>query len=432
MALQTRRDEDNPEIYQLFGRVHNYRAVEVSTEAQLYRLSTGKSGEETKLVDAIALKVPPQSDQSFKFDLPDTGLVPFEVRLAETDALEVDNHAFTIAGTTRKAQVLAVTSGNRYLADTLKTPAAVERADVTIIAPEELKTPAIAGDVKGGRYDLIIFDGVKPEAAPEANALYFGVFPVGPAYEKPKDVMQPVVLDWDIGHPLMQYVRDLSLIFIAKARIVELPVGAKSLIDSNQGSLAFIVPREGYSDTVVTFPLIDGANPNTTWFRFISFPLFILNALQSLGNMREGAGEEIAEPGAPIVLHPDTPEKTITVAPLVGGEAEQVTRSPQGSYVFNRADKTGVYVAQWGKDSKLPFAVNLFDVRESNLAPRGIVPEGTPGSLIESYKIKIGYNPVAGTQKPPVVRKDIWWWFALLVLGVLLVEWYVYNRRVFI
>ena len=52
--------------------------------------------------------------------------------------------------------------------------------------------------------------------------------------------------------------------------------------------------------------------------------------------------------------------------------------------------------------------------------------------MAESYKIKIGYTPVAGTQKPPVVRKDIWWYFALLVLGVLLAEWYIYNRRVFI
>ena len=157
------------------------------------------------------------------------------MRLTVTDALEVDNHAFTVAGTTRKAQVLAVTAGNRYLTDTLKTPAAVERADVTIIAPEELKTPAIARDLKGGRYDLVIYDGVKPEFAPEANALYFGVFPVGPAYAKPKDVVQPVILDWDIGHPLMQYVRDLSLVFVAKAQTVELPVGAKSLIDSEPG-----------------------------------------------------------------------------------------------------------------------------------------------------------------------------------------------------
>ena len=76
--------------------------------------------------------------------------------------------------------------------------------------------------------------------------------------------------------------------------------------------------------------------------------------------------------------------------------------------------------------------MNLFDARESDLASRGIVPDGAPATMAESYKIKIGYTPVAGTQKPPVVRKDIWWYFALLVLGVLLVEWYVYNRRVFI
>jgi hypothetical protein len=432
MALQTRRAEDKPDLYQLFGRVHNFRAEEVSTDVQLYRLSTGKSGEETKLVDAIALKIPPQTDQSFNLDLPDTGLAAFEVRLTVKDALEVDNHAFTVAGTTRKAQVLCVTPGNRYLTDTLRTPAAAERADVTIVSPEELKTPEIARGLSGGRYDLVIYDSVKPESAPPANALYFGVFPVGEAYARAKDVVQPVVLDWDIGHPLMQYVRDLSLIFIARAKIVEIPTGGKSLIDSNQGSLAFTVPREGYTDTVVAFPLMDGINPNTTWFKFISFPLFVLNGLQTLGNMREGAGDEIAEPGAPIVLHPETAGKTITVAPLGAGTSETVTRSPQGSFVFNRADKTGVYMAAWENNGKLPFAVNLFDVRESDVATRGIVPEGAPAALEESYKIKIGYSPVAGTQKPPVVRKDIWWYFALLVLGVLLAEWYVYNRRVFI
>ena len=63
--------------------------------------------------------------------------------------------------------------------------------------------------------------------------------------------------------------------------------------------------------------------------------------------MREGAGEEIAEPGEPIALHPETQGKTITVAPLGGGTAETISRSPQGSFVFNRADTTGIYVAQW-------------------------------------------------------------------------------------
>ncbi len=147
LALQTRRDEEKPDVYQLFGRVRNFRAEEVETEAQLYRLSTGKSGEETKLIDAIALKIPAQSDQSFKFDLPESELTGLEVRLTVSDALEVDNHAYTIAGTTRKAQVLAVSAGDRYLTDTLKTPAAAERADVTIVAPKSSKPrrlPAIS------------------------------------------------------------------------------------------------------------------------------------------------------------------------------------------------------------------------------------------------------------------------------------------------
>jgi len=432
LALQTRRDEEKPDLYQLFGRVHNFRAEEVATQAELYRLEAGKPGTEGRLVDAIALKIAPQSEQAFKFDLPDTGLTAYEVRLTVKDALEIDNRAFTVVGTTRKAQVLAITEGDRYLIDTLKTPSAMERADITIVSPAEAKGESVVRDLKGSRYDLVIFDGVKPDSAPASNALYFGVFPPAAAYSKTKEVLQPVILDWDIAHPLMQYVRDLSLVYVARASVVDLPIGAKSLIDGNQGSLAFMVPREGYVDTVVTFPLIDGTAPNTTWFRYISFPLFILNSIQALGNVREGAGDEVAEPGRPLVLHPETGSRTIEVTPLGGGPAETVARSPQGAFVYNKAETTGVYLARWDPAGVLPFAVNLFDVRESDLAPRGLVPEGTPASLQEAYKIKIGYNPVTGTPKPPVVQKDIWWYFALLVLAVLLVEWYIYNRRVYI
>jgi hypothetical protein len=432
LALQARQDEDKPEVYQLFGRVHNFRGEKVATEAQLYRFSTEKPGSDATLVDAIALELGPQSDQSFKFDLPESGLTPYEVRITERDALEVDNHAYVVVGTTRKAQVLAITPGNRYLTDTLKTPSAAERADITIATPEEAKAEAIARDIRGGRYDLVIYDGVRPESNPEANALYFGAFPPGAAYDKAKEVAQPVILDWDIGHPLMQYIRDLGLVFVAKGSIVELPPGAKSLIDSNQGPLAFTAQREGYTDTVVAFPLIDGITPNTTWFRYISFPLFILNSIQAMGNVRGGTGDEIAMPGRPIALHVETASPTIRVTSPDGKTTDDVPRSPQGTYIFSRANTTGIYQARWEKGGVLPFAVNLFDARESDLATRGLVPEGAPADSAESYEIKIGYTPVAGTQKPAQIQKDMWWWLALAALGVLVVEWYIYNRRVYV
>ena len=65
----------------------------------------------------------------------------------------------------------------------------------------------------------------------------------------------------------------------------------------------------------------------------------------------------------------------------------------------------------------MPFAVNQFDARESDIAPRGLVPEGTPPDKADAYKIKIGYNPVAGTRATRPSRKDWWMPFAVAALG---------------
>jgi hypothetical protein len=431
-ALEASRNDEKPDVYQLFGRVHNYRGEPVKTEAQLLRHDPDKPGAKGALADAIALEIPPQADQSFKFDVPDTGPGEFEVRLTVQDALEIDNHAFALVGNARRARVLVVTAGNRYLVDTLNTPTAAERGDISIVTPEEAKGEKLAQDVRDGRYDLIIYDGVRPVRSPEANTLYFGEFPPGSAYDNPKDVAQPVILDWDVAHPLLQYVRDLSLVFVAKARVVDLPAGATPLIESNQGALAFIVPREGFTDTVVTFPLIDGTTPNTTWFRYISFPLFILNGIQALGNVRESAGSEVAAPGKPLALRAETTSREIAITSADGRKTEKVARSPQGTFIYNQADTTGLYHARWTPDGLLPFAVNLFDTRESDIATRGLVPEGAPPAQAEAYKIKIGYNPITGLARVVPAQKDWWKVLATLALGVLLVEWYIYNRRVYI
>ena len=432
VALQARINDEKPDVYQLFGRVHNFRAEKVETEAQLLRHAADKPGTEAVLIDAIALSLPAQSDQSFKFDIPDTGLAELEVRLTVKDALEVDNRAYAIVGNARKAQVLAITAGNRYLADAFNTPTATMVADVRIASPEEAKGEELAREIRGGRFDLIIFDAVRPDAAPEANTLYLGALPPGPAYPNARTVQQPVILDWNISHPLMQYIRDLSLVFVAKANLVEPPAGSTTLIESNQGPLAFTTPREGFTDTVVLFPLLDGTTPNTTWFRYISFPLFLLNSMQAMGNVREGTGDELRSPGRPVVLRAETLGKDVLVTPADGRSTERLPRTPQGTFVYNQAASTGLYRARWEPSGLLPFVVNLFDFRESDLAPRGLVPDGVTESQAEAYKIKIGYNPVAGTQQVKDMKQDWWKWFACGVLGVLLLEWYIYNKRVYI
>lgn len=431
LALQAGRNEEKPDQFQVFGRVHNYRAEAVQTEAKLYRHHPSKPGQAPALIDAVALKLEPQSDQSFKFDLPETGSANLEVRIDVNDALPLDNHAFTVFGNPRKAQILLVSAGDRYLADTLKTMTSQQLAEVNVISPAELKSDTVARDIGAGRYDLVIFDRVRPETPPEANTLYFGALPPGKAYEKTKALEGPTIAEWDNTHPLMQYIRDLGLVRISKATVVEPPSGSTVLIESGQDALAFVTPREGYVDAVVTFSLVDGKNFNTDWPLRYSFPLFLYNSLRVLGNARDSAGNEVHLPDQQVVIRAESLTETVDVS-TPSGRSKTLQRTPQGTFVFNEATQTGIYQAKWGKEGSLSFPVNLFDARESDIAPRGIVPDGTTASQAEQFKIKIGYTPVTGTRRTRPAVKDWWKPITVAVLGLLLFEWYVYNRRVYV
>lgn len=432
LSLQASRGDEKPDQFQVFGRAHNYRAEAVSTEAKLLRHDPAKPRGSGMLVDAVALTIDPGSDQSFKFDLPEAGASELEVRLDVKDALPLDNRAFVVFGNPRKARVLVVTPGNRYLVDTLQTPTAEQLADVTVVSPEQAKTSPLDREIASGRFDLVIFDRVQPTTPPEANALYFGALPPGKAYEQAKVVEYPTILDWDLSHPLLQYIRDLAHIVIKKATVVDPPAGSTVLIEGpNKVALAFLAPRAGYVDAVVTFALLDGKSFNTDWVLRFSFPLFLFHSLRNLGNARDAAGTDVHQPGQPVVLRADAQVDEIKVTDP-GGNSQNLKRTTQGTFIDNKADVTGIYRASWGKDGASTYAVNLFDARESDLAPRGIAPTGVSEAEAEKHKIKIGFNAVKGTRKSTPAVKDWWKPLAVLALGIVLLEWYIYNKRVYV
>ena len=327
--------------------------------------------------------------------------------------------------------MLLVTDGDRYLVNTLTTPTAAQAADVTVVTTDEAKAEKSTREAAAGRYDLVVYDRFSPKVSPAANALYFGAFPPGKPYAEPKTVEAPTILEWKVEHPLLQYVRDLAGVRILKARTVETPPGATKLIETDQGAVGLAVPREGYTDAILTFSILDGQEANTDWPKFISFPLFLFNTVRVLGNARDSIGDEVHQPGQPVVLRSETPQDKIEVVPP-GGKVDVLKRTPLGTFIDEHADRTGLYHAKWGKDGGSAFAVNLFDPRESDLAPRGLPPEGVTGEAAEPYLIKIGFNVVSGTKQNTQANKEWWWWLALACLVVVLFEWYVYNRRVYL
>jgi hypothetical protein len=207
---------------------------------------------------------------------------------------------------------------------------------------------------------------------------------------------------------------------IVESLLPELPQGTEVLLESGDGALAFLLTREGFWDCVVGFALKrpdDEDKWNTDWFLQRSFPMFVFNAVRVLGNVENSISDEAILPGQTVVLRSETPSDEMDV---VGpdGKRHRLERSPQGSFLFNRADQIGVYEFGAGDQAERRFAVNLFDPRESNIEPRD--------------ELTIGHIQVAARREVGRARQEAWRWLVFAAFAVLLAEWYIYNRRVYI
>ena len=95
---------------------------------------------------------------------------------------------------------------------------------------------------------------------------------------------------------------------------------------------------------------------------------------------------------------------------------DRVERGSRADFAYGATDRVGPYKASWDGGVRR-FAVNLLDAEESNIEPRPAVQIGA-----ESVQS-------SATRHQP---RELWKWAILAALGLLLLEWYVYNRRVFV
>jgi hypothetical protein len=206
------------------------------------------------------------------------------------------------------------------------------------------------------------------------------------------------------------------------------------LIDSTAGPIAAIAPRDAYQDAVLGFEIIgkdkDGSIlPNTNWPRQLSFPTFWLNALEYLGGGTEESQVSQVRPGRPIELRPggNLPEVTV-VTPA--GTPVIVRRSAEDVFQFQDTNRLGVYDVKRGDKVLERFAVNLADRRESDVHLR--TRQSEESNTVHPADIRIGHVDVAASVDQAPARREIWKLVLMGALFVLLFEWYIYNRRVYL
>jgi hypothetical protein len=425
-----RRSFGRKKVTELFAFVENFSEEEKTVAVSLFR------GDE--LQRAMEVTLPSGEGESVVFDVSEIEISDGESRVvrleidlvgpdgepAESDAFSEDDRVFLSIPAPKNISVLFVGEGNVFVENAIffvpnTTLESMKLADyeATRAKPEDDED---APDPK--KWDLIVFDRVGPKAPPGSPAVFIGCKPPLPAgLAEPKMVENPIYMDMDAAHPVNRFM-NFSSIHIAKSWVYESSPAFHALIESEDGALigTFTYREEGQYPAravVVGFDITESNWP----INHHSFPIFFTNAVGWLGVAAEESilrwrtGQTLVySPGA----HAKDSEREGLSFVSPGGEESSARPERSGSIVSGTADEIGVYQLRRDDDVVAEFPVSLVNHQESSL---------TPAKEIDMGDIKITAETSIESES-----SDLWRWFALGGLVFLLIEWYVYNRRVYI
>jgi Ca-activated chloride channel homolog len=410
----------------------------------------------------VALDAQARSDVVID-DIPqDVGVV--EVRLVGADAtstaapdhLAIDDRAWAVLPSAETKLVLLVGDGDPYLETALSYLPNVELYGVT---PAEYGPATQRTD--GRPWDLVIFESNLPATLPDAPILAIAPPRTSDLGEVSGTVKDPGIGALSPDEPILRYV-DLSTTHISEAQRLTTPSWARTVIPGPKGApLLYSGTRAGQPAAVLAFEPRRSDLPLQ-----VAFPILLANLTgELLGG--SAAPTDAVTPGDPVTLvvpanatgvtitRPDgtstslaataaggssltyaatdlpgiytvTPDLApeASARPSASGAGASVVASPAGT-----AAAPGASAGASGHpvDAAAPvrFAVDLFDVGESTIAPGS-------AAAIEA----LGSAPVAspapgGTAAPverPTARDELWLPIVLIVLIGLCIEWAVYHR----
>jgi len=378
----------------LFAGIHNYDAAPMTTTATFTI--------DGQVADARSLVIP--AGQTVGQTLPLAGTAQkAEVRLTTPgDILPADDHATLFLQGAGTIRTLLVSPGDLFLerALALEPSLKLDRAP-RVPADEQAGTPG------AGSYDLVIFDGVPPVPVKAPAVWSFGEAGPGLPVTGAGLAAHPHVLAWKRDDPLLRYTQWQGIL-IGKAQRVQPAPGGRVLAQGTDGPLIVASEGGGRRALFVGFSLLDSDLPLRP-----AFPIFVDNAVHWLANAEgeTAAGGLNVRTGQPFTLAAPQPGSPLTLTTPDGDTLPLDTSS--GLATIRAADRAGLYTVT-GSHTRKQIAVNLLSEAESDVHPRATLD--LSGRAIASR----------GTL---LTLAELWRPLALLALGILAAEWWLFARR---
>ena len=438
-AMSARRSYERPDVLNVFAEVRNFGPEAVSFDASLYVDGTHRDVQAVRLEPGFAQATPaddadtgssarlespgappPGSVASVAFDAFEyggSGVV--EVRLEHADALAADNRAWAVIDPPRHVNVLLVSAGNLFLERVLPTlPLQVE---VMTPADYEAADREALADGDRSKYDVVILDGHSTDRLYQGNYLTWGAVPLIDGVTMGDVIDDEIIFNWDDAHPVLRHV-PVDNIEVYQWNRIETPPEAKTLIEGESSPVFSYFARDGSQFLICAFRLVVESNlgepmMNTFWVTKAHFPVFMYNAIAFLSSSLSATARVATRPGDPMALARPAGTDTIIIR-RPNGTRDTLAPGKAHTAHYARTRRVGVYRVEPAVAGQGAFAVNLFSPTESNVRP--------------DSRLTVGTTTVQATEGAQLVNQPLWPHLLIAALVILLLEWVIYNKRVFV
>ena len=398
--------------------------VSVLNDSKEQRQVTVSLFDDDRTVDAAVVEVAPGKTTSRIFDVSAFSGRTLAVEVDRGGALEDDDRAWVHVTPPRPVDLLLIGPEN-WIVETLVGVQPLFEARRIMFSTYQRMVDD--GRIVDDLADVLVFNGRAPKVEPDRPAFFIGCYPDIPEITSTDDgpengvddtggnpgtVRAPTIVDWDRVHPINSFV-SYADVTISKSHVFRAAAGYHSVLDGAKGSLAGTLILTPSGRPAVNLFILGFSVNDTDWALRPSFPIFFSNVITWLG-LSQADGLDRYRTGETLVTPLTSPSPQSIVFGGPGGRDHLIDLPSSGEVSFSDTSTTGIWRLSVDGNVVREFPVSLLSHDESRIEPL--------------KEIGIGDLRVGEVEEIPT-RKDLWKWFALGALAILLGEWWLYNRR---
>jgi len=408
-AAGAERRSDDPTLINAFVGLRNESQTAAKREVQVRSNGTliASTNEPITLVGATgkgAMRVPGAQKMSFApFALANSGVL--SVSMIPEDAFTTDDRAVIAIQEQQTLRVLL--AGNDAAVESLIN--SLLSVSLTQVSCQDFSKRVVADANWTESFDVVVCVDCDIPTLTAGRWLIFGKPPSISSLNSYGVQPRQAVRTWKSDHKVMAQSQFSDLV-VDNAAAIAPTSDWSALLEGSKGPLIVMGRSDNATVMYVAFLPMD-----SNWPFQRSFVNFTGQSIEFLGALGSAVTSESMEPGATLRMRVARGSTQVVVTTPNG---DRVSQSPiDGEVVYGPLRNVGLYKVDYlnsaGKPVSRSVAVNLSDPAECNIAAAQQlnIPSG------ELQPKAIGFSAFT-----------IWPLIVLVVLGLLLVEWYIYHR----